>query len=149
MKIFANANIWKKLVIVFLAVLCLAFVAPKNVEAASDNDHIGGTLMKPICSFVVWLGDGITNVLHKVLIKQDTTIITVDTNGSWKSVLKWVAITLGVLAVVATGGAAALGVSAVAGVVGNAIAGSAVAGLIGSIVCTTLVGRNICRRECV
>ena len=148
MKIFANANIWKKLVIVFLAVLCLAFVAPKNVEA-TDNDHIGGTLMKPICSFVVWFGDGVTNILHKILIKQDTTIITVDMNDTATTVLKWVMITLGVLAVVVTGGAAILGVSTIAGAVGSVIAEGAVAGLIGSIICTTITARSICRCECV
>ncbi len=142
MKIFANANIWKKLVIVFLAVLCLAFVAPKNVEAA--DDHIGGTLMKPICSFVVWFGDGVTNVLHKVLIKQDTTIITVDMNDTGTTGLKWLLITLGVLAVVVTGGIAAIGISAIAGAVGSVIAEGAVAGLIGSIICTTIAGRYIC-----
>ena len=142
MKIFANANIWKKLVIVFLAVLCLAFVAPKHVVAAVD--HIGGTLMKPICSFVVWFGDGVTNVLHKVLIKQDTTIITVDMNDTGRTVLKWFLITLGVLAVVVTGGIAAIGISTIAGAVGSVIAEGAVAGLIGSIICTTIAGRYIC-----
>lgn len=146
MKIFANANIWKKLVIVFLAVLCLAFVAPKCVEA---SDHIGGTLMKPICSFVVWVGDGITNIFHKILIKQDTTIITVDLNSTATTILKWVIITLGVLAVVVTAGAVMLGVSAIAGVVGGLIAKGAVAGLIGSIMCTTIASRCICRSECV
>lgn len=135
MKIFANANIWKKLVIVFLAVLCLAFVAPKNVEAA--DDHIGGTLMKPICSFVVWFGDGVTNVLHKVLIKQDTTIITVDTNQGWKKFLKRVLIVLGVTAGIVLGGGSII---AIAGVAGKVIA----AGLVGSIMCTSILGRCIC-----
>lgn len=103
MKIFANANIWKKLVIVFFAVLCLAFVVPKCVQA--EDDSIGGTLMKPICSFVVWLGDGVTNVLHKVLIKQDETIITVFDGSIFDKIKRVLAAVFLVAAVIATGGA--------------------------------------------
>mgnify|MGYP004558364717 FL=1 len=143
MKIFANANIWKKLVIVFLAVLCLAFVAPKNVEAA--DDHIGGTLMKPICSFVVWFGDGVTNVLHKVLIKQDTTIITVDTNSTLKKIGKilgtiFVSLAVGAF-VIGTGG---VGLAAIAGGL-SAVAYTT----LGSLFVLGTFARHICWSKCL
>ena len=118
-------------------------MAPKNVEAA--DDHIGGTLMKPICSFVVWFGDGVTNVLHKVLIKQDTTIITVDTNSTLKKIGKilgtiFVSLAVGAF-VIGTGG---VGLAAIAGGL-SAVAYTT----LGSLFVLGTFARHICWSKCL
>lgn len=131
MKIFANKNIWKKLLIIFLTILCLGFSTPKAVQAGGDDDdHIGGTLMKPICSLIVWAGDGITGIMHKVLIDQDLTIVTISKNGELKGFFRGAAAIIVAVAIAGTGiGLAIAGVFAAAQVAGIVVALSIGAGI--------------------
>ena len=73
MRIFANKSLWKKILIVIALLTSVSFVNPEPVHAG-----VGGELMEPICDFIVGLGDGIIGVLHKVILGQDITIMTIN-----------------------------------------------------------------------
>ncbi len=80
MKIFANKNIWRKIVLIFITITILTFVTPVTVQAAT----FGGNLMKPVVNLLVGVGDGFINVLHKVILKQQESRISIVTyEGSW------------------------------------------------------------------
>ena len=102
MKIFANKSVWKKIVIVFLLLTVFSFAAPKPVAAG-----IGGTLMEPICDFLVWAGDGLVNVTHRILIHQNDTLIKVDLNDGIIGIIRvifTIIAAIGVLALICAGG---------------------------------------------
>ncbi len=116
MKIFANKNIWKKIVIIFLLISTLSFAAPKPVAAG-----IGGELMEPICDLLVGLGDGAIGIMHKLIIQQDTTLIRVDLNTTAMDIARIIVTVLAFAAVVLIVGAATagvgLGIAAIAGTI--------------------------------
>ena len=91
MKIFANKNIWKKLVIIFILFSSITFFIPEPVQAS-----VGGTLMEPICSSLIGIGDGIVNVLHKFIIKQEVSLIRVSDGSSWN----WMKVAIITIAVI-------------------------------------------------
>lgn len=111
MKIFANNNIFKKIILSFVLLLSFSFVAPEPVQAS-----VGGEIMNPICDLLVGLGDGIMNIMHKAILKQDITLLRVS-EGKWNIVqiiiVAAAIIVIGV-ALIATGGALA-GAGLVAG----------------------------------
>ncbi len=90
MKIFANQNIWKKIVLVFLVITTISFVSPKVSRAdEDDNATVGGVLVAPICTLLVTIGDGAVNIIHKCVVASDESIVHVDWGSSgWKTVLK-------------------------------------------------------------
>lgn len=107
MKIFANKNIWKKIIIAVILMLSFSFIAPEPVAAG-----IGGTLMEPICDLLVGLGDGFLNVAHNLLLKQGTTLIRVDLNGALLNIFR-IVISVIVFAAVMAAAAALTGGGAV------------------------------------
>lgn len=110
MKIFANKNIFKKIVLTFVLLFSFSFVVPKPVQA------VGGEIMNPICDLIVGFGDGAMNVMHKAILRQDVSLIRIS-DGGWNIaqviIVAAAAIVIGV-ALVATGGALA-GAGLVAG----------------------------------
>lgn len=72
MEFFAKKNIWKKIVIIFLLISSFSFISPEPVEAS-----VGGELMEPICNFLIGIGDGVVNVLHRFILNQNTSLIRV------------------------------------------------------------------------
>ena len=73
MRVFAKAKIWQKIAIAFALIISLFIIAPEPVQADA-----GGELMKPICQFLVGIGDGIIDVTHQVMIKSGRTLIRID-----------------------------------------------------------------------
>ena len=133
MKIFANKNIWKKIIIILLIMLSFSFMVPKPVNAT-----VGGTLMKPISSLLVGFGDGIMRVINKLITGQNTTLIRVEEGESFNkiqmAIIAAVIIAVIVIVSVATAGVAdavAAGVAETVGVFGTI---GAVAATIGSTV---------------
>ena len=141
MKIFANKSMWKKIVIIFLLIISISFVAPKPAQAS-----VGGELMKPVCNLLVGLGDGVIKIIHIGILGQDNTLLRIYEGGmgSFISVvLKVAAIVVAVCTIVvvaaalpeilaagipttlAAGGTLIKGLAAVAGklAAGGAIAG--------------------------
>lgn len=56
MEIFTNRSLWKKIVITFLIVFSLEYIATKPVFAkASDTLEFGGKLISPVASLLVAL----------------------------------------------------------------------------------------------
>lgn len=118
MKIFANKNIWKKLVLILLIITIFSFGAPKTVQADNDEDSggIGGVLMKPICNILVGIGDGVVNVIHRFVVDQETTLIRVDLeSGHWGLFVACVVIAILAAAASIAAGILSLGLSYVIG----------------------------------
>ena len=93
MKIFANKKILKKVVIVFLIISVFSITNPKPVSA-----DIGGTLMRPIISLLIGLGDGINAVVQKFFLQQDPTIIVISDGFALGRIIIGVIIGIGVVA---------------------------------------------------
>ena len=97
MKIFANKNIFKKLILAVLLLLSFSFVSPEPVQAG-----VGGELMEPICDFVIGIGDGIISALHKFILGQDTTIIPIHIDAFvGEGIVKIIATVLGAILIAA------------------------------------------------
>ena len=130
MRVFANKNIWKKLVIILIAITIIAFVTPQHVEAG-----IGGSLAEPVSSLVVTIGDGIVWVIHQVFYGQGQTLIRVSTtSGILGTILK----IIGIVVLVAVAVAACVFLPGI----GEAIAASVGASL------TTAAASRSCNNNC-
>ena len=57
MKIFENKKVLKKIAIMLLMILFFQFGLATPVQAADDDDGVGGVLLSPIVSLIVALGD--------------------------------------------------------------------------------------------
>ena len=130
MKIFANKNIFKKLILAVLLLLSFSFVSPEPVQAG-----VGGELMEPICDFVIGIGDGIISALHKFILGQDTTIIPIHIDAFvGEGIVKIIATVLGAIliaALIAVGiGAIGMALAALAEAVSAVGAGAAAVGSI-------------------
>lgn len=98
MRIFANKSIWKKIVIIFLLIISISFVAPKPAQAS-----VGGELMKPVCDLLVGLGDGVVKIIHIGILGQDNTLLRIYEGGMGSlisTVLKVAAIAVCFIAIV-------------------------------------------------
>lgn len=125
MKIFANKNIFKKIVIIFIVIMAVSFIVPKVVSAS-----LGGELMTPIMSLFVGIADGINTLIQKFFLHQDTTILVVSEGIElWKVALGIIAgvglIALGIICPITqiAWGAIALGTALTATVTITAING--------------------------
>ena len=142
MKIFANKNIFKKIILAVLLLLSFSFVSPEPVEAG-----IGGELMQPICDFLLGLGDGVVSIIHNVVLKQERTAIRIDLNTGILGILKIVAcvaaFVLATVAVVVITGGIGVGLSALkVAIAGGTVMkfGAAVANSLGTVVVLSIVG---------
>ena len=98
MKDFAK-NIFKKIIITcFILFNFFSVFNPTTVLAADDGATFGGELMKPVCSFIVGICDGVIQIIHRVVIGQNYTLVNVNLTESWVPSL--FVILLGVIAVV-------------------------------------------------
>ena len=87
MKIFANNKIWKKIVIIIGILLSFSIVTPEPVQA-----DLGGTLMQPVMSLFIGIGDGINTVIQKMFLEQEPTILIISDGVTWWKVVLGVAI---------------------------------------------------------
>lgn len=107
-RLFTNKKIWKMLIVAFLVIMAVQIITPTTVvfadteptDAAQKGDNLlwAGILMRPILSLLVTLGDGVINLLHSVIMDQDTSLITVEAGEWWE---KAGAIILGALGAIA------------------------------------------------
>lgn len=110
MKVFESKNLFKKLVIALLCILIFSLLFSGNVKAESS---IGGKLLKPVIDLVLSLGDGLYDIIHKVILQQNMTLLHVDLTGDgvFEFILTAAVFIIvsvaAVAAIVATGGAIA------------------------------------------
>ena len=78
MKFFANKNIFKKIVIIFIAIMAISCIVPKVASAG-----IGGELMSPIMSLFVGIADGINTLIQKFFLHQEPTILVISEGVDW------------------------------------------------------------------
>ena len=130
MKIFQNKKLFKKLMIIFLIILIFSFCVPKQSKAVS----IGGKLLKPITDLILSLSDGVYGIAHKIILQQDTSLIHIDFSESvWEKVATVAIFILvavaTIVAIIATGGAIAALIPAIAGVVSVGLGTTLVVGV--------------------
>ena len=114
-----NKKNFNKILILLLVVICFNFICP-TVSLGAD---LGGNLMKPVANLLTSLGDGIVNVIHKFVLKQDITMIR-SSNGKLildaiLSILAAVGVVVAglfIATVVPIGGTAVIGTIVLAGV---------------------------------
>ena len=149
MKIFTEKGIFKKLIIVLIVIIAFNAVIPTSVSFASDAaSKVGGTLLSPVASLMIGLGDVVMNIIHNVLYDMDTSYILVENKSDiWGIVFTILAavaaviviavalyfanvgaiallVKLGVLAKGATIGVATVGTIVAASITGGMVAGS-------------------------
>ena len=132
-----NKRKFKRLIILLLIVIMICFCFSGSVQA-KDADK-GGILLSPIGDLVVFIGDGIMNIIHSAIYHQNSTTITVDMMSSVLSKVLTVAVgifaaVIAAAAVVISAGAAvaafaAIGVTLSAVSVGTVLVISAGAGI--------------------
>lgn len=158
MKIFTNKGVFKKLLIVIIAILLFSAVVPTKVSYAADDvaSKVGGTLLSPIASLMIGFGDVVMNLIHNIIYDMDSSYILI-TRGSdgWGIFWTVVAAVLAIVVVAAvaylTAGAgvallAKLGITATigAGTIGTIVTVSLGAGaLAGSLTALEWFGDNV------
>lgn len=124
MKVFQNKNLFKKLIIFLLIIVIFSFCVPNAVKATDDG--IGGKLLNPIVDLVLSFGDGFYNIIHRVILQQDVTLLHIDlTSNFWEVVLTAVVFIVvavaAVAAIIASAGFVATLIPALASVVSMGI----------------------------
>ncbi len=131
MKFFAKVKeLFKKMIVAICIVISLGMLKPDTVQAV---DNIGGLLMEPICTFIVFLGDSIIDVAHTILVKQDLTLVQINLKSGFVGKLKiFAAIVVGLM-VVALAGVVTLGIGSLlaATTIGSFFATGLTASIIG------------------
>lgn len=117
-KIFTNKSIWKKIVVAILIVMAFQvfgsapIVRATTDDAAQEGDNLlwAGILMRPVLSLLLTIGDGITNLLHNVVMGQQQTLIPVNNEMDWLAILIGVIVGIVVFAAVIAASIATLGI---------------------------------------
>lgn len=79
MKIFTEKGIFKKLIIVLIVIIAFNAVIPTSVSFASDAaSKVGGTLLSPVASLMIGLGDVVMNIIHDVLYDMDSSYLLIE-----------------------------------------------------------------------
>lgn len=127
-KIFMSKSVIAKIALVLVIILLLEFTMSRPVGAAS----LGGTLLNPIVNLVVYLADGVLQILQSALTTIDETFSYIDITESKAAFwIKFAMIVGGLLfsvisvfLIIVSGGLAA---PALVGLVGSAATGLGVA----------------------
>ena len=134
MNIFAKKSILNKIFIVLGIILLCSFIIPKPVHAAGLTSFVG-ELLEPVMDLLVTIGDGIMQVIHSILMGQEVSLLRIDTNADWFTVVRWaVAIIAGIAVaalLIATGAGIAALLAGAAKAIGAVAAGVAIGSIIG------------------
>lgn len=107
-------NLIKKVSIILLCIMAFSFYSPKETHAVDW----AGKLVSPIVDFVVFLGDGTMDLVHNVILGQETSVIRVDlTESTGETIAKWLLVIggaiVGVVLTIATAGLATAAFAAI------------------------------------
>lgn len=83
MKFFTNKSIWAKIIILLVFIILFEFAVAKPSLAAIDAIEFGGTLISPVMSLFVTLGDAAMQLMHSTIMGQPQTLLEADTEGPW------------------------------------------------------------------
>lgn len=135
MKLITNKNVKRKILIAILIIIIASFIFPVKAQAS-----IGGKLLEPVIDLVVALGDGTYNIVHRVILDQEETLIRVEfDDGFWATVAKiFVAIGAAILAAVVIIGTAGIA-AAIAGITITVSVGTMVFCTVGAGVAALIV----------
>ena len=143
MKIFENKKLFKKIVMIMVLIVIVSFTFSGNVQA--KNEGIGGKLLKPVVDLILSLNDGIYNIIHRIILEQDQTLLPISLTDAWWEALLTIVVFIGVaiaaaVAVIITAGAAAALIAAISGItlsaigVGTVLIVSVGAGIVGAAI---------------
>ena len=143
MKIFTNKRLFKKILIVLVAIILFSAVVPPKVAYASEAaSTVGGALLSPVASLLIGFGDVVMNIIHDAIYDMDTSMLIVtQKDGGWGilwtilaavaaiiviAALAWGAAAIGVALLAKLGVAATIGVGSIvtAGLTGGVVAGA-------------------------
>ena len=153
MKIFTQNSILKKFVLILIVIITFNAIVPNNISYAANDRDPGGPLLKPIMDFVIFLGDAVMDIIHKVVYDMDISVLKIDKDVG---ILEFFAIAAGVILAIAlivgacvgmlwigaalitalgttTTVASLLTVPTLLAIAGASVRGGAAAGLLGSI----------------
>lgn len=82
-KIFLSKSLMVKIALVLVIILLFEFAVPRPVGAAS----LGGTLLNPIINLVVYLADGVIQILQSALTTIDESFSYIDITAKKQSFL--------------------------------------------------------------
>ena len=83
MKIFENKGLFKKILIVLVAIILIEYSVPINISKADSDSEWGGVLFKPIQSFLLAIGDVGESLLNTFVMQEGKTIVTLSKKESW------------------------------------------------------------------
>ncbi len=83
MKIFENKGLFKKILIVLVAIILIEYSVPTNISKADSDSDWGGVLFKPIQSFLLAIGDVGESLLNTFVMQEGTTIVTLSKQSGW------------------------------------------------------------------
>lgn len=152
MNFFARNNFIRKVIIIFTLITSVFFIAPKPVQADDEKKEVNSNV-KMVCDLVLGLGDGITDLVHNIMLGQGSSVIRIDMYHKKSTKVLRVLITILIMGVVAAalffGGATILGLIAGSGISSATLAASGItfvgvaakatiSHLVGVIVVTTI-----------
>ena len=76
MKIFENKGLFKKILIVLVAIILIEYSVPINISKADSDSEWGGVLFKPIQAFLLAIGDVGGSLLNTFVMQEGKTIVT-------------------------------------------------------------------------
>lgn len=138
-KRFLSKSLIAKIALVIVVILVFEFAMAEPVRAAEAVGQLGGTLLRPIVNLVVYLADGVINLLQSALLSMESSFLYIDLTdeGIIGSIVK---VVLCVLSVVLVAGLIIGGIFGIP-VVGSFIAATSVG------VGVTVAVRNYCRNS--
>ena len=145
-KRFLSKSLIAKIALVIVIILVFEFAMAEPVAATEAVGQLGGTLLRPIVNLVVYLADGVINILQSALLSMETSFQYIDLTdeggpiGTLKKIGKWtlaivlvgavvVGMILGAPIMLATGATGAI-VSSTTGIVACVAAGLGAGGFI-------------------
>lgn len=82
MNIFKNKILIKLIASICIFLTLINFGLPQKVFA-EDDEVWGGILIKPITKLLTSIADGIMSILHRSLLKQEVSLITISGADTW------------------------------------------------------------------
>ena len=106
MKILKKKGFWNKIIVLLIILIFTNIIFPSNTAQA----EVGGELLKPVNALVLKIGDGIIDLIHKVIFDSSTALLEYDTH-TWDIlvIIGAIAVGIAVAALVAVAAPVVLG----------------------------------------
>ena len=141
MEIFNNKFLVKLIASVCLVLALFNVAGTSTVYASGDDDEY--VLLKPIVHLLTAIGDGIVNLMHRVVLEQKDTLITLKGYTGWEAFWRGIGVILVTVVAIVVVAAIAYFTAGAGAVIAAKIAGTAFT-VTAAMVNAALLGRS-CR----